>query len=118
MKLLNLLTDQAVLVCNHETGIVANRPSQSLVTVEGRRILVEDDPERRTITGCTMAVLPTIKPCSITLKVRHGYSDLLRIDGHRVCLQSVTGLTDWTGADVPYKVRTPGQVFVAEAAQG
>ncbi len=117
MKPLNLLTDQAVLVCNHETGIVTNQPSQSLVTIGGRRILVEDDPERKVIKGCTMTVLPTIKPCSITLKVRHGYSDLLRINGHRVCLSSVTGLTDWAGADVPYKVRTPGQTFVAEAEQ-
>jgi hypothetical protein len=115
MTLLNLLTDKAVLVCNHETGIVTNRPSQSLVTIEGSRILIEDDPEHRPIKGCTMTVLPTIKPCSITLKVKHGYSDLLRIDGHRVCLQSIIGLTDWAGADVNYKVRTPGQNFVAEA---
>lgn len=114
MPLLKVLTDKAVLVCNHETGIVANHPSQHLVTVEGRPVLVEDDPERRAIKGCTMTVLPTIKPCSITLKVKHGYSNLVRIEGHRICLESITGLTDWAGADVNYKVRTPGQTFVTE----
>ena len=114
MNLLKFLTEDAVLVCNHETGIVTNQPTQDLVTVAGRRILVESDPERKAIKGCTMTVLPTIKPCSITLKVRHGYSDLIRINGHRICLETITGLTDWAGADVQYKVRSTGQNFVTE----
>lgn len=115
MQLLKILTDQAVLVCNHQTGIVTNQPSQKWVTIAGRPILVEDDPERKAIKGCAMAT-PTIKPCTLSLKVTSGYSDLVRIDGHRICLDDVTGLTDWTGANVQYKVRTPGQDLLAESA--
>ncbi|MCL4506547.1 MAG: hypothetical protein M1434_01925 [Chloroflexi bacterium] len=116
MSLLKILTDRAVLVCNHQTGIVTNQPTQHLVKIDGRPILVDSDPERKTIKGCTMAT-PTIKPCSLTLKVNKGYSDLIRVDGKRVCLETVTGLTDWTGANVNYTVRTPGQSLLAESAR-
>lgn len=112
---MKLLTEDAVLVCNHELGRVDIEPTQSLVTIERRAVLVENNPEARRITGCPN-IGAVIKPCLATLKVREGYSDLLRIEGRRVCLDTVTGLTDGTPpGTVPYKVRTPGQVFVAEA---
>lgn len=115
MQHLEFLTDEAVLVCNHQTGIVTNQPSQHLVTIASRPVLVDSDPERKSIKGCTFAT-PTIKPCMLTLNVSKGYSDLIRINGHRVCLRELTGLTDWTGANVEYKVRTPGQLLVTESA--
>lgn len=113
---MNLLTEDAQLVCNHEPGHVDIAPTQELVTIERRAVLVETDPEGRKITGCPN-IGATIKPCTLTLKVREGYSDLLRIEGRRVCLDTVTGLTDGTPPGVvPYKVRDPGQAFVAEVA--
>jgi hypothetical protein len=112
---MKLLTEDAVLVCDHQLGIVQNQTSQSIVTINGRKVLVENDPEGRTIKGCPNIGL-TIKPCNTTLKVQQGYSDMTRIDGKRVCLDTVTGLTDGTppGA-VNYKVRTPGQALVDQA---
>ena len=112
---MKLLTEDAVLVCDHQLGIVQNQPSQNLVTINGRRVLVEIDPEGRTIGGCPNIGL-TIKPCTTTLKVLQGYSDYMKIGGHRVCLDTVTGLTDGTppGA-VNYKVRTAGQTLVDQA---
>jgi hypothetical protein len=108
------LTEDAVLVCAHELGIVNIVATQDLVTVERRCVLVETDPESRPIKGCPN-VGPTIKPCGQTLRVQSGYSDLIRIDGRRVCLDTVTGLTDGTPpGTVPYKVRSPGQTLVAE----
>ncbi|MEP7105253.1 MAG: hypothetical protein ABI838_05360 [Chloroflexota bacterium] len=109
-----MLTEDAVLVCDHQLGIVQNRPTQKLVTVKGRRLLVETNPEGRTIKGCPNIGL-SIKPCNTTLKVKQGYSPLLKIDGRRVCLDTVSGLTDGTppGA-VNYKVRSPGQTLVVE----
>lgn len=111
---MQLLTDKAVLVCEHENGLVQIRASQTLVAVERQPVLVETNPEGRPIKGCSN-VGPTIKPCTTTLAVKKGYSDLLRIGGRRVCLDTVTGLTDGTppGA-VMYHVRKPGQNFVAE----
>jgi len=109
-----LLTEDAVLVCAHELGIVKVIATQDLVTVEGRRVLVEANPENRPIVGCPN-VGPTIKPCATTLRVQTGYSDLLRIEGRRACLVTVTGLTDGTPpGTVPYKVRSPGQAFVEQ----
>ena len=109
-----LLTEDAVLVCAHELGIVGIAATQDLVTVEGRCVLVETDPESRSIAGCPNYG-PAIKPCTTTLRVQKGYSDLVRIDGRRACLSSVTGITDGTPpGTVQYKVRSPGQSLVEQ----
>jgi hypothetical protein len=110
---MQLLTEDAVIVCRHEMGKVSIEKSQSLVTIEQRALLVETDPEGRSISGCPL-VFP-FKPCLRTLTAREGYSSLLRIDGRRVCLDSLLGLTDGTPpGTVMYKVNEPGQAFVAE----
>jgi len=109
------LTEDAVIVCKHEKGRVGLAPIQKLVTIEGRKVLVENDPEGRPIKHCPN-VGATIKPCLTTLKVDAGYSDFLTIDGRKVCLETVTGLTDGTPpGTVKYKVNAPGQDFVFEA---
>ncbi len=109
------LTEDARLVCKHELGTVNIVATQGLVTIEGRSVLVERDPEGKAIIGCPNYG-PTIKPCTTTLVVQEGYSAWLRIDGRRICLDPVTGLTDGTPPGVvKYIVRLPGQVFVSEA---
>ena len=65
------------------------------MTVGRAQVLVERDPEGRPISGCPMYG-PAIRPCKLTLKVDDGYSDLLRIGGPAVCLDTVDGLTDGT----------------------
>lgn len=110
------LTEDATLVCKHELGQVRVEPTQELVRIDGRHVLVEPDPETRPIVGCPN-VGATIKPCTSTLRVRAGYSELVRIDARRVCLDPVVGLTDGTPpGTVDYKVRHPGQDWVAEVA--
>jgi|SRR5215469_2354807 len=110
-----ILTEDAMLFCKHGPGKVANRPTQELVTVAGRRVLVESDPEGRPIAGCP-SVVP-FKPCLTTLKVTKGYSDFIRIQGRRLCLSTITGFTDGTPPGVVmYEVRVPGQDFVSEIA--
>jgi hypothetical protein len=109
-----ILTELAKLVCLHELGAVHLDPIQSLVTVEKQRVLVEPDPEGRPISGCPMyGVL--IKPCLHTLKVIAGYSSLVKIDDRKMCLDTITGLTDGTPPGiVRYKVNFAGQEFVSE----
>jgi hypothetical protein len=46
------------------------------------------------------------------LRVEAGYSDFLRIDGHRVCLDPVTGRTNGVPPIFHYLVRDPGQRLV------
>ena len=109
-----ILTEDAGLYCRHGPGHVSNKPSQDFVTVAHRRILVERDSEGRPIAGCP-SVVP-FKPCTTTLVVQKGYSTFLRIAGHRICLDAVTGFTDGTPPGVVmYVVRNPGQTFVSEA---
>jgi hypothetical protein len=110
-----LLTLRAVLHCDHQSGLVGLAARQHFVRIAGSPILVDNDPENRPIAGCPN-VGPAIKPCTSTLAVQRGYSGLLRIEGHRVCLDTVTGLTDGTPpGTVNYKVRYAGQDFVAES---
>jgi hypothetical protein len=108
------LTEDAVVVCTHELGHVQNVPSQSWVTAEKRRVLVANDPEGRSIKGCPN-IGPAMRPCLNTLAVQKGYSALLKVEGHPVCLDLLSGLTDGTPpGGVKYKVRSAGQNFVGE----
>jgi hypothetical protein len=111
---LKLLSEDARLVCDHTMGVVGIAATQDLARVAGRRLLVEHDPEGRPIAGCPN-VGATIKPCTSTLAVKAGYSDLVRIDGRRACLDTVSGLTDGTPPGlVSYAVRHPGQDLAEE----
>lgn len=106
-----IITENARLVCKHETGKVNITPSQHFVTIDKNKILVEPDPVGKTITGC-LNVGASIKPCTSTLAVFQGYSDFIRIDGRRVCLDSIKGITDGTPpGGVEYIVRKPGQTL-------
>jgi hypothetical protein len=108
-----LLTEDAKLVCDHRMGRLKIGPSQNLVTINQRAVLVEPDPEERGISGCPNYG-PTIKPCTKTLKVKEGYAEFIYIDGKRVCLETVTGLTNGTPPGiVNYVVAEPGQDVVS-----
>lgn len=110
---MNILTHGASLVCAHELGSVIIVPTQFLVWIEGRPALVDNNPEGAFIIGCPNVGI-TIKPCSTTLAVQIGYCDFIAINGQRVCLDTVTGLTDGTPPGVvTYKVRSPGQDLVS-----
>lgn len=110
---MRVLTEDALLLCDHG-GQVHPDVHQSWVTIEGRRVLVEADPERRSISRCpnTNPFLG-LKPCTTTLRVTRGYSAFIRIDGRPVCLDAVTGLTDGTPqGSIKYTVKNPGQTLV------
>lgn len=109
------LTEDATLICDHR-GRVAIQATQRLVRIDGRRVLVDDDPQGRTISRCPNAnPVAGLRPCVTTLRVARGYSEFLRIDGQRVCLDTVTGLTDGSPpGTVNYLVRQPGQQWVRQ----
>ena len=110
-----ILTEDALLVCKHEIGKVDIAPTQNFVTINQRRILVESNPEGRSISGCPLTF--PFKPCLTTLKVRKGYSEFIRIGAKAVCLDTVIGLTDGTPpGTVDYIVRKPRQDFVGGSA--
>lgn len=112
-----LLRDDALVVCTHELGKVSLTASQRWVRVQGRPLLVAKDPEGRPITGCPNFTVVT-KPCTSTLGVTVGYSDLIFIDGHPMCLDNVSGSTDGQGGAYRYKVNDPAQQLVAEGRRG
>ncbi|MEO8133196.1 MAG: hypothetical protein ABI831_04375 [Betaproteobacteria bacterium] len=103
-----------VLTGEHVRGKVAVEPLQPFCTIEGRRILVDDDPEGKRISGCpNLNPAIGIRPCVTTLKVKEGYSEFVRIGKRSLCLDSVHGLTDGTPPGlVKYIVQTPGQTLV------
>jgi hypothetical protein len=110
---MRILTEDAILLCDHG-GQVHQAMRQSWVTINHRKVLVQDDPEKRSISGCpNSAPLLGIKPCTNSLVVTKGYSGFLKIDGHAICLDAVTGMTDGTPpGTVKYTVKNPGQTLV------
>jgi hypothetical protein len=107
------LTEDAGLFCKHGPGKVSIEATQELVTIEGRRVLVEPDPVGRPISGCP-SVVP-FKPCLTTLVVEKGYSQFIQVENRKLCLDTVTGFTDGTPPGVVmYEVRDAGQTFVSE----
>jgi hypothetical protein len=113
---MKILTEDAVLVCTHR-GIVRMVTSQKLVRVDERIVLVDNDPEGRDIDRCPNRNLAGMKPCLKTLKVRAGYSTLMRIDGKAICLETISGLTNGSPpGTVEYLVRKPGQELVTGSA--
>lgn len=110
------MSEDAIVLCTHALGRVDKQPSQALVSIDGRRVLVATDPEGRSISMCPNYGV-TVKPCTNTLKVTVGYSALVRIDGKQVCLDTVRGLTDGTPPGiVEYQVRYAGQELVGSDA--
>lgn len=110
------LTIDAVLPCDHVSGLVQIVATQDWVTVNRRPVLLRPDPEGRTIVGCPNYGA-TIKPCVVTLAVESGYSGFVRVDGRALCLDAVTGQTDGTPpGTVKYKVRSAGQSLLGADA--
>ncbi|WP_428262852.1 hypothetical protein [Haliangium sp.] len=106
--MMRVLIDKSQLQCGHE-GKVTLSASQTWVRIAGDPILVEGDPVGRPILGCTMGATA---PCTVTVAVAHGYSDLVRIDGKRVCLDPLTGPT--SGAPPGFRVDDARQTLVSE----
>jgi hypothetical protein len=110
---MKLLTLDAGVFCQHQ-GRVKLDACQRFVTIAGRPVLVATDPEGKSIVGCPM-VPPMAKTCVTTFPVATGYSSFVRIDGRKICLDTVTGLTDGV-PPVQYTVQAPGQSLVSEVA--
>lgn len=109
-----VLTENGVLICLHQRGIVNDKASQNFVRIAKSPVQVDNDPEGKSIGGCPNIGVG-IKPCTNTLKVTKGYSTWIKIGGRKICLDTVTGLTDGTPPGVVmYIVREPGQQFVSE----
>jgi hypothetical protein len=109
------ITESSVIRCAHD-GQVVSLASQHWVRVGGSAALVADDPQGRVVARCPN-VGPTMKPCTVTLKVAKGYSGLVRVDGHAIVLSSLDGLTDGTvPGTVHYQVRAARQHFVTAAS--
>ncbi len=111
-----VLTKAAVLKCAHG-GIVSNENSQDWVRIGGDPLLVEDDPLKRSISACPMATVTT-PPCTATVAVDDAsYSTFIRIGGHRICLDSTTGRTNWSQLGItPFSVTAVAQEFVQSGA--
>ena len=107
------ITERALITCDHATGVVAHKSSQSLARISGSWILVGNDPANKSIGGCINAG-PTIKPCARTMAVEQGKSSFVYVRGKPVCLDTVVGGTDGTPPSATkYRVRSPGQGLVS-----
>ena len=110
------VTEDATIICKHPNGAVVNEPSQDWLTIVGRRVLIEPDPENRKIKGCLNNSAVNVA-CAIATNIQmEGYSELIRVDGHRLCLDTITAFTSGQPPGLfKWVVANPGQPFVEEA---
>jgi hypothetical protein len=111
-----LLVARAVLKCAH-MGTVGLEPSQDFVRVDGDLLLVEPDTIDRPVSACPM-LTPGNPPCTRTVNADRAasFSELVSVEGRGVCLDTATGMTNWSKlAVVPYLVVSPGQDLVTAA---
>jgi len=110
-----IITQAAVLQCDHLTGIVGIAASQRLVTIMNVPILVKGDLISRPIAGCPIPASGGSKPCLTTINETKGHSSLLFIRGKAVCLEALKGLTDGVPpGSINYTVNSAGQNLVVE----
>ena len=111
---MKIMTEDNLIRCPHPPGNGSIQPTQKLVHVDGRRVLVEPNPIGTKIKTCPNTAIPNV-PCTATLTAKTvSYSGLLHIGGKRVCLDAVTGLTNGSPpGTVLYTVANPGQALVA-----
>ncbi len=110
-----LITQAAVLHCDHLTGIVGIVASQKLVTIENVPLLVKGDLEKRPVAGCPIPASGGSKPCLNTLNEIKGHSQLVFINDIPVCLKSAKGLTDGVPpGSIYYTVKSAGQNLLVE----
>jgi hypothetical protein len=114
-----ILTRDASLACVHmHRGKVKVEFSQDWVTVGGRSVLVDSDPEHRSISGCPLTTLTGQKPCQLTLNVTRGYVRFIFVSGHSLCTEDLIGKTDGhPPGTADYLVLSPGQDFVNVGTQ-
>lgn len=114
MNARKVLTERSVLHCAH-MGTVSLNPSQQWVRVNGASVLVDPDTVNRPVVACPMATLVNT-PCTQTMTADRdaSFSSLVRIDSRGVCLDTATGVTNWSQLlNTPYTVTSPAQDFVA-----
>src|SRR5687768_11695156 len=92
---MKVLTEDNVIRCPHRARVNVP-PTQTLVRINGRRLLVTDDPENKTISLCPNSTFSGINPCTRSLRPDVGYSTFVKIDGRAIVLDSLTGLTNGT----------------------
>ncbi len=110
-----LITQKAVLQCDHLTGIVGIIASQTFVTIEKIPILVKGDLVSRPIAGCPIPASGGSKPCLTTINETKGHSKFIFIRNIPVCLKSLKGLTDGVPpGSINYTVNQAGQNFMVE----
>jgi len=108
------VTVDADVRCDHVVGKIGVISTQDLLRVEGRPVVVGEDPVGRPIGGCPNTGV-SIKPCNLTLRIQVGRSTFVTIDGRPVIRADLSGFTDGTPPmSVRYTVRDPGQRLVAE----
>lgn len=106
------MTEDADVRCTHVLGSVERRPSQTLLTVDGRRVLVQPDPVGRSVRLCPNYGI-TVKPCTSTIGVSTGYAAAIRVDGQPVALDTLRGPTDGVPPSiVEFQVFDAGQSLV------
>jgi hypothetical protein len=104
----NVLTEGSTIQCAHG-GTIKPSASQSVLKVDGQKVLVQSDLPGTTVSNCLNVNAPA-KPCLTVVSVTAGVSTTLKAGGQPVLLEAALGLTDGVPvAPVQWSVASAGQ---------
>lgn len=86
-----VLTTASTLLCPHGGQIVAE-PSQTLLTVDGRPVLLRADLLGPVLIGCPLK--PPATPCVKILSITDGVATTLRVGTEPAVLETARGATN------------------------
>jgi hypothetical protein len=101
----NVITEASLIQCPH-LGTVKATASQSVLAVDGNKVLVQSDLLSATVT-CPAVPAPGVKPCTKVASVTAGAAAKLTAGGQPVLLETAQGLTD--GTPPQWRVVSAGQ---------
>ena len=108
-----VITESSTVICDQLLGTAQLTASQSKLTVGGNKVLVENDLNLATISGCPNTTDPNtgVVKCAMILSTDGGVASKLKVDGKGVLHKDISCKTDGIFGGKPQgaSVKTAGQ---------
>jgi hypothetical protein len=109
------LTESSTLGCTHLTGSIALNASQSQLTVNGNKVLVDGDLNGASVSNCGTVVTSSTSKCQTFTPMPGGVAQKLKVGGKGVLLETLQGTTDGVPPGGPAVVQSAGQTKLQTA---
>ncbi|MCP4259935.1 MAG: hypothetical protein GY774_20840 [Planctomycetes bacterium] len=106
----NVLTESSIIKCSNQ-GTVQLTAGQSNLYVNGSKVLVENDLNGKSISGCLTIPSTNTVTCMNVVTAINGVATKLKVNGKGVLLETINGQSSGTvsGMIQTWSVQSSGQ---------